>query len=70
MKKLERDEMKKLKGGLYGGGDGGDARWCATSSDCPSLTYTCPSGGIYQTGQGSCRWNTFPPHCVWGFVCQ
>ncbi len=66
MKKLERSEMKNLKGGIE---DGGDPRWCLTDSDCAPIYYQCPSGGTYQSGEGSCRYGTFPPHCVWGIVC-
>lgn len=68
MKKLERSEMKNLKGGDAAPPPGGGG-WCINDLDCHPLTYQCPSGGIYTTGQGDCRYNTFPPHCVYGFVC-
>lgn len=70
MKKLERQEMKNLRGGMDEvGGGGGETRWCLTDSDCAPIYYQCSSGGTYQSGQGSCRYGTFPPHCVWGIVC-
>ncbi len=48
MKKLQRSEMKNLKGGLFDGGGGGGNGTCTASANCTG----CPK--ISCSGTSSC----------------